>query len=312
MVLHDTVTRAMDASHPLVRDSFVFDSSLSEAGVLGFEYGYSVAAPRTLTLWEAQYGDFVNAAQVIVDQFIAAGEEKWGQRSRLVLLLPHGQEGQGPEHSSARPERFHELAIDGNLQVCQPTTPAQYFHLLRRQMARRRAAPLVVLSPKSLLRLPASFSGIDALTDGKFEPVIADTGAPGAERVVLCGGKVYYDVLAAREKARSDVAILRVEQLAPFPEDEVKAAAALPGEGLRLAPGRARNRAGGRLRRFACPAGSALATSAARHPRPRRRVRRDLPPGAGAHGRSPRVRPSRGISRGDGDPHGRSGNAKRR
>jgi 2-oxoglutarate dehydrogenase E1 component len=229
MVLHDTVNGERWA--PLASLSpgtpfFVFDSALSEAGVLGFEYGYSVAAPGTLTAWEAQYGDFVNAAQVIVDQFIAAGEEKWGQRSRLVLLLPHGQEGQGPEHSSARPERFLELAIDGNLRVYQPTTPAQYFHLLRLQMAERRAAPLVVLSPKSLLRLPASFSGIEALTEGRFEPVIADSPAAGAKRVVLCGGKVYYDLLAAREKAKSDVAIVRVEQLAPFPGEELEAALA--------------------------------------------------------------------------------------
>jgi 2-oxoglutarate dehydrogenase E1 component len=233
MVLHDTVNG--ERWTPLASLSpgtpfFVFDSALSEAGVLGFEYGYSVAAPGTLTAWEAQYGDFVNAAQVIVDQFIAAGEEKWGQCSRLVLLLPHGQEGQGPEHSSARPERFLELAIDGNLQVCQPTTPAQYFHLLRRQMAERRAAPLVVLSPKSLLRLPASFSAIDTLTHGRFETVIADSGAAAAERIVLCGGKVYYDLLAAREKTNANVAILRLEQLAPFPDAELEAALdALPG-----------------------------------------------------------------------------------
>jgi len=227
MVLHDTVNgerwtplAALSPAAPF----FVFDSSLSEAGVLGFEYGYSVAAPGTLTLWEAQYGDFVNAAQVIVDQFIAAGEEKWGQPSRLVLLLPHGQEGQGPEHSSARPERLLELAVDDNLRVCQPTTPAQYFHLLRRQAKQRRAAPLVILSPKSLLRLPASFVPIDAMTRGRFEPVIADPSVPGAERVVLCGGKVYYDLLAERDKRRSAVAIVRLEQLAPFPAEELRAA----------------------------------------------------------------------------------------
>jgi 2-oxoglutarate decarboxylase len=229
MVLHDTVNG--ERWTPLASLApgtpfFVFDSALSEAGVLGFEYGYSVAAPGTLTAWEAQYGDFVNAAQVIVDQFIAAGEEKWGQRSRLVLLLPHGQEGQGPEHSSARPERFLELAIDGNLQVCQPTTPAQYFHLLRRQMAARRAAPLVVLSPKSLLRLPASFSGIDDFTNGGFREVIGEDGRSEARRVVLCGGKVYYDLLAAREKTKAAVAIVRLEQLAPFPQDALAAALA--------------------------------------------------------------------------------------
>jgi 2-oxoglutarate dehydrogenase E1 component len=216
MVLHDTVNGERWA--PLASLSpgtpfFVFDSALSEAGVLGFEYGYSVAAPGTLTAWEAQYGDFINAAQVIVDQFIAAGEEKWGQRSRLVLLLPHGQEGQGPEHSSARPERFLDLSIDGSLQVCQPTTPAQYFHLMRRQMKRARSTPLVILTPKSLLRLPASFSGIEALTAGRFEPVLADSDAAGAERVVLCGGKVYYDVLAGRE-GEIRRRIVRLERLA--------------------------------------------------------------------------------------------------
>jgi 2-oxoglutarate dehydrogenase E1 component len=182
-----------------------------------------VAAPGTLTLWEAQYGDFVNAAQVIVDQFIASGEEKWGQPSRLVLLLPHAQEGQGPEHSSARPERFLELAVDDNLQVCQPSTPAQYFHLLRRQMRQARATPLVILTPKSLLRLPASFTPLDAMTQGRFEAVIPDASRPEAARVVLCSGKVYYDLMAAREKTKADVAIVRLEQMAPFPARELGA-----------------------------------------------------------------------------------------
>ena len=225
MVLHDTADGSrwtplseLSSSAPF----FVFDSALSEAGVLGFEYGYSVAAPGTLTLWEAQYGDFVNAAQVIVDQFVASGAEKWGQPSRLVLLLPHGQEGQGPEHSSARPERFLELSTGENLQIGQPTTPAQYFHLLRRQMKRAAAAPLVILSPKSLLRLPASFVAIDALTTGAFLPAIGDPAHGNAERIVLCGGKVYYDALAAREKARNPTAIVRLEQLAPFPETELR------------------------------------------------------------------------------------------
>jgi 2-oxoglutarate dehydrogenase E1 component len=229
MVLHDTKTgetwTPLESLAPGI-PFFVFDSALSEAGVLGFEYGYSVAAPGTLTLWEAQYGDFVNAAQVIVDQFIASGREKWGQRSRLVLLLPHGQEGQGPEHSSARAERFLELAVDGNLQVCQPTTPAQYFHLLRRQMRRPEAAPLVILTPKSLLRAKESFSPLEALSTGGFEPVIGDPQAGGAERVLLCGGKVFYDLLAARAKRKARVAVVRLEQLAPFPADELRGALA--------------------------------------------------------------------------------------
>ncbi|HET9796052.1 MAG TPA: multifunctional oxoglutarate decarboxylase/oxoglutarate dehydrogenase thiamine pyrophosphate-binding subunit/dihydrolipoyllysine-residue succinyltransferase subunit [Thermoanaerobaculia bacterium] len=227
MVLHDTVTGArwtpLESVAPGVRFS-VFDSALSEAGVLGFEYGYSVEAPETLTLWEAQYGDFVNAAQVIVDQFIVSGREKWAQPSRLVLLLPHGQEGQGPEHSSARPERFLALAVDGNLQVCQPSTPAQYFHLLRRQVRRPEASPLVVLTPKSLLRLAASFSDRAEMTAGRFEPVLGDRTMAGADRVILCSGKVSYELAAAREKSGARAAIVRVEQLAPFPAAELRAA----------------------------------------------------------------------------------------
>jgi len=226
MVLHDTTSGArwtpLESVAPGV-PFWVFDSALSEAGVLGFEYGYSVAAPGTLTLWEAQYGDFVNAAQVIVDQFIVSGREKWAQPSRLVLLLPHGQEGQGPEHSSARPERFLALAVGGNLQVCQPSTPAQYFHLLRRQMRGPEASPLVVLTPKSLLRLAASFSDRGQMTSGGFEPVLGDRAAAGAERVVLCSGKVYYDLLAAREKSGGRAALVRIEQLAPFPAAELRA-----------------------------------------------------------------------------------------
>ncbi len=227
MVLHDTKNgerwTPLESVTPAT-PFFVFDSALSEAGVLGFEYGYSVAAPGTLTLWEAQYGDFVNAAQVIVDQFIASGAEKWGQPSRLVLLLPHGQEGQGPEHSSARPERFLELAVDDNLQVCAPTTPAQYFHLLRRQIRQDRAIPLVILTPKSLLRFSGSFSALEAMTQGRFEPVVPDTAHPDAERVIFCSGKVYYDLVAGREKRNADVAIVRLEQLAPFPSPSLRAA----------------------------------------------------------------------------------------
>jgi 2-oxoglutarate dehydrogenase E1 component len=203
----------------------VYDSQLSEAAVLGFEYGYSVADPTTLTLWEAQFGDFANGAQVIIDQFIAAAHAKWQRMSGLVLLLPHGYEGQGPEHSSARVERFLQLCAEDNLQVANCSTPAQYFHLLRRQMRRRFRAPLVVFTPKSLLRDPRASSSAESLTDGRFREVLADAGAPepgAVRRVLLCTGKVYYD-LAARQQERlaagaGDVAIVRVEQLYPWPE----------------------------------------------------------------------------------------------
>jgi 2-oxoglutarate decarboxylase len=205
----------------------VFDSPLSEAGVLGFEYGYSVAAPEALVLWEAQFGDFVNAAQVIIDQFIASGEAKWNQTSRLVLLLPHGYEGQGPEHSSARLERFLQLCAEGNMQVCYPSTPSQYFHMLRRQMRQAAARPLVVMTPKSLLRLPESSSDISEIADGAFRPVLGDPQRPESaevRRVVLCTGKIYFDLSAERAKTgRRDVALVRVEQLYPFPGSEVAA-----------------------------------------------------------------------------------------
>jgi 2-oxoglutarate decarboxylase len=200
----------------------VFDSSLSEEGVLGFEYGYSVIASEALIMWEAQFGDFVNGAQTIIDQYIAASEDKWLQTSRLTLLLPHGYEGQGPEHSSARLERFLQLCAENNLQVCYPTTPAQYFHLLRRQVRPGTERPLVVITPKSLLRLPAAASAIDDFTSGGFEPVIADPAIKTSEavnRIVLCSGKVYYDLLEARKKAGiENVAIVRLEQFYPFPQ----------------------------------------------------------------------------------------------
>ena len=233
LVLHDTKTgqtwtplSTLAGSAPAGTRFSVYDSALSEAGVLGFEYGYSVAAPGALTIWEAQYGDFVNVAQVIVDQFIASGEEKWGQKSRLVLLLPHGQEGQGPEHSSARPERFLELAVDGNLAVCQPTTPAQYFHLLRRQGREAQARPLVVLTPKSMLRLARSYSPLESLTAGKFAPVLPDEARGNAKRLVLCSGKLYYDLVAEREKrGASGPALARLEQIAPLAAADVAALA---------------------------------------------------------------------------------------
>jgi 2-oxoglutarate dehydrogenase E1 component len=202
----------------------VYDSPLSEAGVLGFEYGYSVASPDSLVLWEAQYGDFVNAAQVIIDQFIASGEEKWNQPSRLGLLLPHGYEGQGPEHSSARLERFLQLGAGGNLQVCNATTAAQYFHLLRRQARLEPARPLIIVTPKSLLRLPEASSPIDQFTAGGFVPLIGDdlVDASSAGRVLLCSGKVYYELLAERARLEDrTTALLRLEQLYPFPKKQI-------------------------------------------------------------------------------------------
>jgi 2-oxoglutarate dehydrogenase E1 component len=199
----------------------VFDSSLSEEGVLGFEYGYSVIAQNSLVLWEAQFGDFSNGAQTIIDQYIAASEDKWKQTSRLAMLLPHGYEGQGPEHSSARLERYLQLCAENNLQVCYPTTPAQYFHLLRRQILPGMERPLVVMTPKSLLRLPAAASTVGDLTDGGFRPVIDDpeiTDAAAVEKIVLCSGKLFYDLLEARKKTvERRVAIVRLEQFYPFP-----------------------------------------------------------------------------------------------
>ncbi|HLN99088.1 MAG TPA: multifunctional oxoglutarate decarboxylase/oxoglutarate dehydrogenase thiamine pyrophosphate-binding subunit/dihydrolipoyllysine-residue succinyltransferase subunit [Pyrinomonadaceae bacterium] len=205
----------------------VFDSSLSEEGVLGFEYGYTVVAGDALVMWEAQFGDFVNGAQTIIDQYIAASEDKWRQTSRLTLLLPHGYEGQGPEHSSARLERFLQLCAENNLQVCYPTTPAQYFHLLRRQVRPGMERPLVVITPKSLLRLPAASSQLADFTSGGFQPLIDDgefANPDGVERLVLCSGKVYYDLIEGRKKASSDnIAIVRLEQFYPFPQTGLRA-----------------------------------------------------------------------------------------
>ncbi|HWQ31337.1 MAG TPA: multifunctional oxoglutarate decarboxylase/oxoglutarate dehydrogenase thiamine pyrophosphate-binding subunit/dihydrolipoyllysine-residue succinyltransferase subunit [Blastocatellia bacterium] len=203
----------------------VFDSSLSEAAVLGFEYGYSVVAKNSLVLWEAQFGDFANGAQVAIDQFIVSGEHKWQQTSRLVLLLPHGYEGQGPEHSSARLERFLQLCAGNNIQVCYPTTPAQYFHLLRRQVKQPQSKPLIVMTPKSLLRSPHAVSTIDDFTSGGFQPAIAEPVADPASvtRLVLCSGKVFYDLKERiSETGRTDVALMRIEQLYPFPHRTVR------------------------------------------------------------------------------------------
>jgi len=208
----------------------VIDSMLSEAAVLGFEYGFSTADPRNLVIWEAQFGDFANGAQVIIDQFIAAAESKWQRMSGIVLLLPHGYEGQGPEHSSARLERYMQLCAENNMQVCNLTTPAQYFHALRRQMHRSFRKPLIVMSPKSLLRHKLTVSSVRDFTEGGFQPVLGEIDAidpATAQRVLLCSGKVYYDLLVARrERDIQDIAILRVEQLYPFPEAEIRAALA--------------------------------------------------------------------------------------
>ena len=207
----------------------VTNSTLSEAAVLAFEYGYSVARPEALVLWEAQYGDFANGAQVVMDQFLSAGFAKWGERSSVVLLLPHGQDGAGPEHASARLERYLQLCAQDNLRVCQPTTPAQMFHLLRSQAALEERRPLVVMTPKSLLRHPAAVSSLADLAKGGFAPVIGDgaiaaADAQDVQRVILCSGKVYYDLLEQRRQSgRRDVAIVRLEQLYPFPAQQLEA-----------------------------------------------------------------------------------------
>jgi 2-oxoglutarate dehydrogenase E1 component len=205
---------------------YVFDSSLSESGVLGFEYGYAVIASNALVMWEAQFGDFSNGAQVIVDQYIAASEDKWDQKCRLTMLLPHGYEGQGPEHSSARLERYLQLCAENNLQVCYPTTPAQYFHLLRRQNKQGTIRPLIVMTPKSLLRLPAATSTVAELVKGGFQAVIDDAAISdrsGVTRIVFCSGKVYYDLDHKRAEAgQKEVALVRLEQFYPFPLARVK------------------------------------------------------------------------------------------
>jgi len=202
---------------------FVYDSLLSEVGVLGFEYGYSLAQPHGLVLWEAQFGDFANNAQSIIDLYIASGESKWQRLSGLVLLLPHGFEGLGPEHSSARLERFLQLCTGNNIQICNPTTPCQYFHLLRRQVKSRFRKPLVILTPKSLLRHPAAVSTLDELSGGSFQTVIDDSsGIKNPKTILFCSGKIYYE-LSARQKdlESTDIAIVRIEQIYPFPQDRL-------------------------------------------------------------------------------------------
>ena len=203
----------------------VYDSALSEEAVLAFEYGYATAEPRAMVIWEGQFGDFANGAQVVIDQFLSSGEQKWGRLCGLTLLLPHGYEGQGPEHSSARLERFLQLCADHNMQVCVPTTPAQVFNMLRRQMVRPMRRPLIVMSPKSLLRHPLATSTLEELAAGKFHNVIGeidDLKPADVKRVVFCSGKVYYELLEERRKReQKDVAIVRVEQLYPFPHEEL-------------------------------------------------------------------------------------------
>ncbi|HEY8709306.1 MAG TPA: 2-oxoglutarate dehydrogenase E1 component, partial [Burkholderiaceae bacterium] len=200
----------------------VIDSLLSEEAVLGFEYGYASAEPNTLVIWEAQFGDFVNGAQVVIDQFVASGEVKWGRANGITLMLPHGYEGQGPEHSSARLERFMQLAADNNMQIVQPTSASQIFHVLRRQMVRMFRKPLIIMTPKSLLRAKDAGSPLTEFTKGEFKTVIGEVSAEvhpdKVKRVIACSGKVYYDLVRQRaERKNGDVAILRVEQLYPFP-----------------------------------------------------------------------------------------------
>jgi 2-oxoglutarate dehydrogenase E1 component len=208
-------------------DVEVIDSLLSEEAVMAFEYGHSTTDPDTLNIWEGQFGDFANGAQVVIDQFISSGEAKWNRLCGLALFLPHGYEGQGPEHSSARLERFLQLCAFDNMQVCVPTTPAQDFHMIRRQMLRDVRKPLIVMTPKSLLRHKLAVSSLDELAKGSFQLVIGEhreLAAKKVKRVVLCSGKVYYDLLEEAEKRElKDVAIVRVEQLYPFPRTEVSA-----------------------------------------------------------------------------------------
>lgn len=227
LVLHDTETGAIHTPLAELRPGRleIYNSPLTESGVLGFEYGYSVASSRDLVLWEGQFGDFVNVAQVAIDQFISSGREKWDQVSNLTMLLPHGYEGQGPEHSSARLERFLQLCAEDNMRVVYPTTPAQCFHMLRRQAHWRPSRPLIVMTPKSLLRLPAATSTVAELTDGRFHPVLDDPGVTERDtirRLVLCTGKIYYDIQGHKRRDEApNVAVARIEELYPFPAERL-------------------------------------------------------------------------------------------
>jgi multifunctional 2-oxoglutarate metabolism enzyme len=228
LVLHDPKTGqehcAMQHLPGALAPMELHNSPLSEMACLGFEYGYSQEGPETLVLWEAQFGDFANGAQVIIDQFIVSGLAKWGQTSRLTMLLPHGYEGSGPEHSSARLERFLQLAAEGNIRVANCTTPAQYFHLLRRQARIAKQRPLVIMTPKSLLRLPVASSHVGDLAEGRFRPVLAEPGVDPSEvtRLLLCSGKIYYDLVGhADRQDKPQIAVGRVELLYPFPQQEI-------------------------------------------------------------------------------------------
>ena len=272
----------------------VVDSLLSEEAVVGFEYGYSLAEPKTLVLWEAQFGDFANGAQVVIDQFIASGEMKWLRMSGLVMLLPHGFEGQGPEHSSARLERYLQLCADDNMQVAYCTTPANYFHVLRRQLHRNFRKPLILMTPKSMLRNKRAVSKLAEFGPGSsFHRVLWDDAesAPGStvtlvpneeiKRVVLCTGKVYYDLLEEREKrGETRIQLLRVEQLYPFPGPcPYRRADALSQGGDHLVPGRAQESGRLELRRASIESvmeqlgGRRCAIPGARRPLRRRLVR---------------------------------------
>ena len=229
-VLHDQVTgnSFMPLLHLKERkaDVYIYNSLLSESGTIGFEYGYSIANPHSLVLWEAQFGDFANGAQVFIDQFLSSGWQKWNRLSGLVLLLPHGYEGMGPEHSSARLERYMQLCAQENLQVCVPSTPAQIFHLLRRQALRPYRKPLIVMSPKSLLRHKLAVSSLDELADGHFQLIIKEQEQQNKDqvlRVILCSGKIYYHLLEKRQEHKLDhIALIRIEQLYPFPYEELE------------------------------------------------------------------------------------------
>ena len=229
-VLNDATTNQPYSNLANIQDEqgrfMIYNSLLSEYGVLGFEFGYAMANPQALVIWEAQFGDFANGAQVMIDQFISSAETKWNRWNGLVMLLPHGYEGQGPEHSNARPERYLQLCADNNMYVANVTTPANLFHIMRRQLALPFRKPLIVMSPKSMLRHPLCVSPMEDLISGKFQETIADTFAKPkkVKRILLCTGKIYYELLEKQQaEQRDDVAIIRVEQLHPLPQKQLEA-----------------------------------------------------------------------------------------